>query len=839
MSKKQVSSHRIGAGSSPDDALAELERLFRKQQFKDAVKQAKLIYKAEANAENHKLLERAYCLRADQLYRAGMIPSAVEVAGHLLTFGVTDVTLIEEFAALLMKLGLAAEAYRIQGVVESPEAHNRLAGIAADQAVLHPDRSKPGSPQVAVEAARVRQALEALEARDDAKALELVREIARSSPLSEWKLFVRGLAAFYRGDAAEAQANWDRLDADRAPFRIVKRLRDLEAAKPAGAGSGANVEALENMVFGESILGRLSELNTLVSKQQWVDILRRIPALRASLLRVDPRLAADLTGALIGPLVLEAAERDYKSGRRLVLDFIRASEPMPIDPSWNRLWGLVWEGPQGDPLEAVPFWTKYLDDLENVPGLSAEERPLAQALVCNHLTELYLEGADDLSQDDDFDPDYDDFDEDVDDDDEEVDIDIETARQKAIESLERSLRLAPRHRPTYELLAETYQEWKQPEKVEETYRRILELFPDDLDALTRLASISYDKNDPGLALDYLQRARKLKPLDEDLLNREIAARTRLARTLALEKRFDDGRALFAIIEQLDPARNKQFDYVARKAVFEMKAGQRDAADRYEKEAVALLAEPTPLWLVLQVESIRFKLTKATQKHYAELFKKDLKKKCRSETAAAMASFLTAYLVSDIEYPGRDKHVREVRAYLGRTARLKYRREDLETVCEFLAQLQKGDELLSKLVERGVREHRDSVLLHLMAGVLEVDKGPIRCRTHVAKEHLDKALSLAVASSRPAETRLIPRIKQISSVISELTSTPFASFFNGFGGFQSPGGVPGFPLGFPDDDDFDDGLDDDDSDDDGPWFGRDLPRPGASGRAKPPQSTRKK
>src|SRR3954471_18843705 len=151
MSKKQVFSRRVGAGSSAEDAIAELERLFRKQQFKDAVKQAKLIYKAEASAENHKRLERAYSLRADQLYRSGMISSAVEVAGHLLEFGVTDVSLIEEFAALLMKLGMAADAYKIQGRVESPEARSRLAEIAADQAVLHPDRSKPDSPQVALE----------------------------------------------------------------------------------------------------------------------------------------------------------------------------------------------------------------------------------------------------------------------------------------------------------------------------------------------------------------------------------------------------------------------------------------------------------------------------------------------------------------------------------------------------------------------------------------------------------------------------------------------------------------------------------------------------------------
>ena len=58
MSKKQVLSRRVGAESSGDEAIAELERLFRKQQFKDAVKQAKLIYKSEASAENHKRLKR-------------------------------------------------------------------------------------------------------------------------------------------------------------------------------------------------------------------------------------------------------------------------------------------------------------------------------------------------------------------------------------------------------------------------------------------------------------------------------------------------------------------------------------------------------------------------------------------------------------------------------------------------------------------------------------------------------------------------------------------------------------------------------------------------------------
>ena len=42
----------------------------------------------------------------------------------------------------------------------------------------------------------------------------------------------------------------------------------------------------------------------------------------------------------------------------------------------------------------------------------------------------------------------------------------------------------------------------------------------------------------------------------------------------------------------------------------------------------------------------------------------------------------------------------MKAYLGRTTRLTYRREDLELVCEFLSQLPKDDELLRKLVGGG-------------------------------------------------------------------------------------------------------------------------------------------
>ena len=89
---------------------------------------------------------------------------------------------------------------------------------------VHLDWSRP-SPEIAREASLIRESLEKLQTGDDEGGLALLRELPRSSLLSDWKFFVRGLAAHYRGESEECQANWGRLDANRKACRIAARLR--------------------------------------------------------------------------------------------------------------------------------------------------------------------------------------------------------------------------------------------------------------------------------------------------------------------------------------------------------------------------------------------------------------------------------------------------------------------------------------------------------------------------------------------------------------------------------------------------------------------------------------
>ena len=127
MASKTPPAKSAKSESGSGDALrAETERLIAKERYKDAVKQAKLTFKEEATPENHRLLERAYFLRARQLLQQGMRSSAVEVAQHLLDFGVTAADSPEELVRLLAGLGFEKAALQIQERLGSPELKEQI-----------------------------------------------------------------------------------------------------------------------------------------------------------------------------------------------------------------------------------------------------------------------------------------------------------------------------------------------------------------------------------------------------------------------------------------------------------------------------------------------------------------------------------------------------------------------------------------------------------------------------------------------------------------------------------------------------------------------------------------
>jgi len=801
----------------------EVERLIEKDRLKDAVKQAKLWFKEEKTPESHRLLERAYFLRARQLVELGMRDSALEVSQHLLEFGVTASDWVHEFVRLLMSLGLGKQAFQLQERLGTPDLKDQLVGIAADQAVVHPERVAEIAPELARDANLVRQSLTQLQAGDEAGALMVLRDLARSSPLSEWKFFVRGMAAFYRGDAAEMQVNWDRLDADRTAFRIAQRLRRLTQAD-ASKTDESNLEAMETLAFGEPVLARLRQVCSLAANQEWEKLFRLLGPLSQTLRRIDQKLAERLTQLLFGSVMKEATSLHLAAGERLLTGFTRAAEPLAIDPAWNRLWAIAWDGPHASPTGSLSYWTKYVEDLKTVPAFNSSERALAQAMIWNHMAGLYRDQAADLADPDAFPTFFQLARPRID------DKEVARAKQKVVDCLEQSIELAPEHRPTYRLLVEVYRGWDDLAGLEAAARRLLLKFPDDFETLTLLARRSLDRNEPAAAMPFVQKARALRPLDESLRELEWTIRVGLARIHALEQRWDEGREQFKAAEELLPGYRHRYSYLARKVIFEAKAGQAGPSDDYLRDAQADLVEPSPLWLALLIESIRYRMTKTHQNGYAQLWTAELQKKCRSESAGEMASLLDAYLTSRIDYAGRAGHIEQLVAYLGRTTRSSFRREDIERVCEFLEHVGGQAELLEKLIKSGLKQHPGSPFLNFRAGVLVLAKRTPKTRGEEARKYLLTALKLAEASTVPKETALLTPIKAALTFLNETSRRSFGYSSFGEGPVPIPDGNGDFDEFF--DDDFDEDEDDFLDDDDFEWMPAAVPSP-------PPQAKKRK
>jgi tetratricopeptide (TPR) repeat protein len=380
-------------------------------------------------------------------------------------------------------------------------------------------------------------------------------------------------------------------------------------------------------------------------------------------------------------------------------------------------------------------------------------------------------------------------------------VEKEAARHKqlTVECLERSLGFAPHYLFTHRLLIDAHKHWKNRADCESAAKRLLEHFPEDLETLTLLADALSDREQLDEAMVYLQKARTQKPLDESLRAQEEFIRIGLARQRALLGQWEEGLAQFRAAEELSPTLDTQYGYLARKALFEAKASNPEESNQFLKQAEAALDDPTPLWLVLAIESIRYQMNAETKIAYAQLLSAGLKKKCRSQTAGELASTLDAYRIANVAYSDRSVHISQVITYLKRTTRLKYRKKDIENVCRFLSVMAEQKQLFVKLLNLGLKQHPESALLNLQAGMRAAADSTPPFIIPAARTYVEKALKLAEASTTPAETALLPGIKSALTLINELSRAR--------GGHPFADGPFGFPMDeddpfeFFDDDDF--------------------------------------
>lgn len=131
----------------------------------------------------------------------------------------------DELAARQREYQIASETvgnntrHRLRVSQQTPRAWS--GEMAEDAAMFDESALSELAADLVAQVLAVRGALQdALESRGD-EALKRLSDIPRTSPLSEWRLFVRGLVSWLANEVTASNEAWQRLDPARRPGRIA------------------------------------------------------------------------------------------------------------------------------------------------------------------------------------------------------------------------------------------------------------------------------------------------------------------------------------------------------------------------------------------------------------------------------------------------------------------------------------------------------------------------------------------------------------------------------------------------------------------------------------------
>jgi hypothetical protein len=257
----------------------------------------------------------------------------------------------------------------------------------ARNALSEPSRSQ---------AEAVGEALEQVAQGEFAEATARLKEIPRSSPLAEWRLFLRGLIAHYQADLESARQNWARLDPARRPARIAAALLRGEGHSPLETEASEPprhlVQAVETLrVRGKLIAAAEQIANTRHRRPQQTfspSQLSLLSDLLTRYQRIDPEFCTRFAQACVQVASCQPDPALFK----LLIE--RVAGPAH-DPSWN-LYASEYLGSfRGGDIESEEFLDRYLSDLETLK-LPEKQRDALASLVyfreaereCHQATQL-------------------------------------------------------------------------------------------------------------------------------------------------------------------------------------------------------------------------------------------------------------------------------------------------------------------------------------------------------------------------------------------------------------------------------------------------------------------
>src|SRR5438105_1393442 len=190
---------------TPEVVETRLRRAMAEDRLQQALELAKQLFKLDPSPQHRDLLRQAYLGRAAQQRKQGYFRDAQTTLQNAVNLAQTDPASLESIAEELARCGATGQALRLVATLPESPAQARIAGLATDWAIVDGSagaRQLPAEFQSQLDL--VVKAFRQIQNGEDEAAREVLQGIGLQSPFLEWKLFLRGLQAYYQSDDVRA-----------------------------------------------------------------------------------------------------------------------------------------------------------------------------------------------------------------------------------------------------------------------------------------------------------------------------------------------------------------------------------------------------------------------------------------------------------------------------------------------------------------------------------------------------------------------------------------------------------------------------------------------------------
>ncbi len=775
------------APPSPAVLRARVDKAAAEARFQTALDLARQLYNDQPTEEHLGLLREMYLGRARQLRSQGKSHDALAALDAVQRLPAPSPQLLERVAAEMAICGGVAQALALLQRLEAaaPDratgpTNARIRGNVADAAIEDP-KNRTALPQAwQAEMQAVLHAFRQLESGDDESARASLQSIGLRSPFLEWKLFLRGLQAYYQNDDARAVENWQRLEPERLPARLAAPYRyqidsAFRSAQPPAtqAALQKQLQALE----GSSLSTRLRELRTAMeNKGSLASAFRQAESLLQTLRQQAPHLVDRLAACMYWAVTTTGPE-DITRYRRV---FGTPAE----DPNFNRLQALA-NDRAGNLAEAHHYWGRYEQDIARQPSMWPDgQADRARALIwlrMGHNAVAALE---------------------VDDEPDSLRFWFDRPEKLALtpsaeECYQRAAKLTPDMLEPREALLRFHLDAGHTANAEKVARQLLKHFPDHAPTLERLATLVARQGQSEEALRLLQAAVHTNPLDRPLRERLGVAHLEQARTLSRDQRFEEARqqiqSAVGLLGGLSPA------VQCLLAALELKAGNPVQAEQLLQEVSASGMPAALIAYLMLVEAIRMKLPARIKTRYDQTLKEVLQGTPDPSLAAALLHQSSVMEKAGVEYLGRKTHAKKLREYAEKAAGMPLTEDQTHALAARL--LEAGSRRFFKRFIRLARmRFPNNALLPLLEASSYLAQDPTPGGAYEVRRLLEAAERAARAQPEDERMKaLLQQIEEQKRVLDQLD--PFTAAWNRFFAGDGPDVGPDGDFGddFGDDD----------------------------------------